>query len=90
MTLPQTEVAIRGKRLVSCQMGQTHVMRDVPRYVEMLEDGRLDAGPIITGIHPLAEINEANEVAAGRNALTGRHRALASSRAKTPRRPRRP
>ena len=71
MTLPQTEVAIRGKRLVSCQMGQTHVMRDVPRYVEMLEDGRLDAGPIITGIHPLDEINEANEVAAGRNALTG-------------------
>ena len=71
VTLPQTEVAIRGKRLVSCQMGQTHVMRDVPRYVEMLEDGRLDAGPIITGIHPLAEINEANEIAAGRNALTG-------------------
>jgi len=52
-------------------MGQTHVMRDVPRYVEMLEDGRLDAAPIITGIHPLAEINEANEIAAGRNALTG-------------------
>ena len=71
VTLPQTEVAIRGKRLVSCQMGQTHVMRDVPRYVEMLEDGRLDAGPIITGIHPLAEINETNEIAAGRNALTG-------------------
>jgi S-(hydroxymethyl)glutathione dehydrogenase / alcohol dehydrogenase len=71
VTLPQTEVAIRGKRLVSCQMGQTHVMRDVPRYIEMLEDGRLDAGPIVTGIHPLAEINEANEIAAGRNALTG-------------------
>ena len=71
ITLPQTEVAIRGKRLVSCQMGQTHVMRDVPRYVEMLADGRLDAGPIITGVFPLEQINECNEVAAARNALTG-------------------
>jgi S-(hydroxymethyl)glutathione dehydrogenase / alcohol dehydrogenase len=71
ITLPQTEVAIRGKKLVSCQMGQTHVMRDVPRYIEMLEDGRLDAEPIITGIYPLEQINEINEIAAGRNALTG-------------------
>ena len=71
ITLPQTEVAIRGKKLVSCQMGQTHVMRDVPRYIEMLEDGRLDADPIITGIYPLEQINEINEIAAGRNALTG-------------------
>jgi Zn-dependent alcohol dehydrogenase len=71
ITLPQTEVAIRGKRLVSCQMGQTHVMRDVPRYIEMLEDGRLDADPILTGVYPLDEINEINEIAAGRNALTG-------------------
>jgi S-(hydroxymethyl)glutathione dehydrogenase / alcohol dehydrogenase len=71
ITLPQTEVAIRGKKLVSCQMGQTHVMRDVPRYVEMLEDGRLDATPIITGVFPLAQINDCNEIAAARNALTG-------------------
>jgi S-(hydroxymethyl)glutathione dehydrogenase/alcohol dehydrogenase len=52
-------------------MGQTHVMRDVPRYIEMLEDGRLDAEPIITGVFGLNQINECNEVAAGRNALTG-------------------
>jgi S-(hydroxymethyl)glutathione dehydrogenase/alcohol dehydrogenase len=71
VTLPQTEVAIRGKRILSCQMGQTVVGRDVPRYVEMLEDGRLDAAPIITGVFPLERINDANEAAAGRNALTG-------------------
>jgi S-(hydroxymethyl)glutathione dehydrogenase/alcohol dehydrogenase len=71
ITLPQTEVAIRGKALVSCQMGQTDVRRDVPRYIGMLEDGRLDARPIITGTFPLDDINDANEVAAGRNALTG-------------------
>jgi hypothetical protein len=37
----------------------------------MLEDGRLDAGPILTGVYPLDTINEINEIAAGRNALTG-------------------
>jgi S-(hydroxymethyl)glutathione dehydrogenase/alcohol dehydrogenase len=71
VTLPQTEVAIRGKALVSCQMGQTDVRRDVPGYIAMLEDGRLDAAPIITGTFGLEDINEANEAAAGRNALSG-------------------
>jgi S-(hydroxymethyl)glutathione dehydrogenase/alcohol dehydrogenase len=71
VTLPQTEVAIRGKALVSCQMGQTDVRRDVPGYIAMLEDGRLDAAPIITGTFGLQDINEANEAAAGRNALSG-------------------
>ena len=33
--------------------------RDIPRYVKMMEDGVVDATPIISRRYPLEEINEA-------------------------------
>ena len=33
--------------------------RDIPRFVQMLEDGLVDATPIISRRYPLDEINEA-------------------------------
>jgi S-(hydroxymethyl)glutathione dehydrogenase/alcohol dehydrogenase len=45
--------------------------RDIPRFVRMLEDGVVDAKPIISGVYPLAKINEALDAAETRENLTG-------------------
>jgi S-(hydroxymethyl)glutathione dehydrogenase/alcohol dehydrogenase len=71
ITLPQTEVSIRGRALISCQNGRVQMRRDVPRYVALLEDGAVDAAPIITGRYALDEINDALEASAARRDLTG-------------------
>jgi 2-polyprenyl-6-methoxyphenol hydroxylase-like FAD-dependent oxidoreductase len=64
------EMALRGRDLRSCQNGRCRMRRDIPRYVELLERGTIDAGPIITSRRPLAEINDALEAAAARRGLT--------------------
>lgn len=71
ITLNQVEVALRGRALLSCQNGGCHMRRDIPRYVELLETGAVDAAPIITGRYRLEEINDALESAAARRGLTG-------------------
>ena len=71
ITLPQVELSIRGRRVESCQNGRCHMHRDIPRFVELLERGDVDASPIISDVHPLEDINLALEAAAARHALTG-------------------
>lgn len=70
ITLNQVEAALRGRALLSCQNGRCHMRRDIPRYVELLESGAVDAAPIITGRHRLEDINDALEAAAARRGLT--------------------
>jgi S-(hydroxymethyl)glutathione dehydrogenase/alcohol dehydrogenase len=45
--------------------------RDLPLFVAMLEDGRLDAEPIITTRYPLEGINEALVASGEKRDLTG-------------------
>ena len=45
--------------------------RDLPLFVAMLEDGRLDADPIITTRYPLDGINEALAASGEKRDLTG-------------------
>ena len=45
--------------------------RDIPRYVKMMEDGVVDAKPIISRRYPLEEINEAARAADAREVLSG-------------------
>jgi S-(hydroxymethyl)glutathione dehydrogenase/alcohol dehydrogenase len=71
LTFNQVEMALRGRTLLSCQNGRCLMRRDIPRYVGLLEDGLLDAAPIITGRHRLEDINDALEAAAARRGLTG-------------------
>ena len=71
VTLPQFELALRGKSLHSCQNGRVRMRRDIPRFTRMLEDGVVDAKPIITGVYPLDRINEALGAAETRESLTG-------------------
>ena len=71
VTISQFELALRGKSLHSCQNGKVRMRRDIPRFVSMLESGVVDAGPIISGVYPLDEINEALRASESREVLTG-------------------
>jgi hypothetical protein len=71
ITYPQFELALQGRRVLSCQNGNVRMRRDLPLFVGMLEDGRLDAEPIITSRYALDEINEALSASADKRDLTG-------------------
>jgi Zn-dependent alcohol dehydrogenase len=71
VTYSQTELALQGRRLLSCQNGNVRMGRDLPLLVGMLEDGRLDAGPIITARYDLDQINDALSASAEKRDLTG-------------------
>jgi S-(hydroxymethyl)glutathione dehydrogenase/alcohol dehydrogenase len=71
VTYSQFELALQGRRLLSCQNGNVRMRRDLPLFVSMLEDGRLDAGPIITSRYGLEGINEALAASAEKRDLTG-------------------
>ncbi|MEN3282849.1 MAG: S-(hydroxymethyl)glutathione dehydrogenase / alcohol dehydrogenase [Solirubrobacteraceae bacterium] len=71
VTYPQFELALQGRRLLSCQNGNVRMRRDLPLFVSLLEQGRLDAGPIITSRYPLDAINDALVASAEKRDLTG-------------------
>ena len=71
VTLSQFELALRGRSVHSCQNGRVRMRRDIPRFTRMLEDGVVDAKPIISGVYPLDRINDALDAAETRENLTG-------------------
>ena len=71
VTFSQFELALQGRRVMSCQNGNVRMRRDLPLFVGMLEDGRLDAAPIITSRYALDDINEALAASADKRDLTG-------------------
>jgi S-(hydroxymethyl)glutathione dehydrogenase/alcohol dehydrogenase len=71
VTYPQMALALQGRRLLSCQNGNVRMRRDLPLFVGMLEDGRLDATPIITARYGLDQINDALAASAEKRDLTG-------------------
>jgi S-(hydroxymethyl)glutathione dehydrogenase/alcohol dehydrogenase len=71
ITLAQWEFAIRGRDIRSCQNGRCRMRRDIPRFVQMLEDGLVTAEPIITSRYSLDEINETLVASEERRDLSG-------------------
>ncbi len=71
ITYPQFELALQGGRVLSCQNGSVRTRRDLPLFVGMLEDGRLDGDPIITTRYPLDGMNEALAASGEKRDLTG-------------------
>jgi S-(hydroxymethyl)glutathione dehydrogenase/alcohol dehydrogenase len=71
VTFSQFELALQGRRVMSCQNGNVRMRRDLPLFVGMLEDGRLDAEPIITSRYGLDDINAALAASADKRDLTG-------------------
>lgn len=59
VTLPSVQLALQGRTLVSSQNGKLHMGTALPAYVAMMEQGLVDAKPIITNRYRLDEINDA-------------------------------
>jgi Zn-dependent alcohol dehydrogenase len=71
VTLPAIEFAIGSRRIHACQYGGAHIRRDIPRFVQMLERGLVDARPIVSRLFALDEVNEAFRAAENCEVLTG-------------------
>lgn len=59
VSLPQNALAIHGRRILSCQNGQSVMARDLSRCVALMESGEYEAGPIVTAEYTLDQVNEA-------------------------------
>lgn len=71
VVLPQVAFALQGRALLSSQNGRVRMHHDIPRFVRMLEDGRLDPSGILSHRFALDEINEALEAARSHRVVTG-------------------
>ena len=52
-------IANAAQRIMGSKMGSSKVRVDIPRLVDMYQQGRLKLDELITGRYPLNEINEA-------------------------------
>ncbi len=48
-----------GRKILGSNMGSTRLLVDVPRLVDLYQEGRLKLDELITGRYPLEDINEA-------------------------------
>jgi S-(hydroxymethyl)glutathione dehydrogenase/alcohol dehydrogenase len=71
LSLPQVPVALHGRTVVSSQNGRVRMHHDIPRYVRMLEDGRLDASLVISAEFALDQVEEAKEAARTHRTVIG-------------------
>jgi S-(hydroxymethyl)glutathione dehydrogenase/alcohol dehydrogenase len=70
ITLPGTLFTIGGVTHHAGQAGGTSPLRDIPRYVAMLEAGQYAAKPMATTVVPLERMIEGYEAAAYRTTVT--------------------
>jgi S-(hydroxymethyl)glutathione dehydrogenase/alcohol dehydrogenase len=59
VTLPGMALFHGNKRLLGCMYGSAQVRRDFPRFVSLVETGRLDLGSMVSRHIHLDEVNEA-------------------------------
>jgi len=70
ITLPGNLFSIGGVTHHGGQAGGASPMRDIPRFVRMLENGQFDAKSLATTVVPLAGMLEAYEQVAYRTTVT--------------------
>lgn len=59
VTLGAADLAMVGRTLHSSQHGGINLLRDFPRFVRLIEDGKVDARALVTKHYALDELNEA-------------------------------
>jgi len=59
MAIEAADFAEKSQRILGSKMGSTRLRVDVPKLVELYEQGRLKLDELITARYPLEEINEA-------------------------------
>jgi S-(hydroxymethyl)glutathione dehydrogenase/alcohol dehydrogenase len=69
LALPAGAVALFGRTIHPGQQGGLHIMRDLPRYVKLIEKGQLDAKSMISKTYPLDDIRNALQDVAERTVM---------------------
>jgi S-(hydroxymethyl)glutathione dehydrogenase/alcohol dehydrogenase len=65
VSLPSVPLAIFGKTLHSSQWGHINILRDLPRYIRLMESGEVSVGPLVSAHYGLDQLDAAlAEVAA--------------------------
>jgi S-(hydroxymethyl)glutathione dehydrogenase/alcohol dehydrogenase len=70
LTLPAVMFTIGGRTHHAGQAGGANPMRDIPRFVELLDKGQFDARTLATMVVPLERMLEAYEAVAYRTTVT--------------------
>ncbi len=71
VSFPGVALALLGRHIHPGQQGGLHMLRDIPRFVKLIEKGRLDARSMITRTYTLANAREAIQDTADRTIVTG-------------------
>ncbi len=68
--IPGVQLALLGRTIHPGQQGGLHMMRDIPRYVKLIERGRLDAKSMITKTYRVEDMRQALQDTADRTVIT--------------------
>jgi S-(hydroxymethyl)glutathione dehydrogenase / alcohol dehydrogenase len=71
VSFPGATLALLGRTIHPGQQGGLHAMRDIPRYVKLIEKGKLDAKSMITKRYTLQTSRQAVQDTADRTIITG-------------------
>ena len=71
VSFPGTSLALLGRTIHPGQQGGLHVMRDIPRYVKLIEKGTIDATSIISKKYTLDQGRQAVIDTGERTIITG-------------------
>jgi S-(hydroxymethyl)glutathione dehydrogenase/alcohol dehydrogenase len=71
VTVPQVALGVEGRAILGCQNGNVRMRADLPRFIAMMEDGRVDPAPIITNRYPLERLDEARIASAEKRDYSG-------------------
>ncbi len=71
VSFPGVALALLGRTIHPGQQGGLQMMRDIPRYVKLIERGVIDATSVITKRYTLADSRQAVQDTADRTIITG-------------------
>jgi S-(hydroxymethyl)glutathione dehydrogenase/alcohol dehydrogenase len=71
VSFPGASLALLGRTIHPGQQGGLNVMRDIPRYVKLIEKGSLDAKSMITKRYKFEDSRQAVQDTADRTIITG-------------------
>ena len=71
VSFPGVSLAILGRTIHAGQQGGLHVLRDLPRFVKLIEKGVLDAKSMITKTYRIEETRQAIQDCADRTIIVG-------------------
>jgi S-(hydroxymethyl)glutathione dehydrogenase/alcohol dehydrogenase len=71
VSLPSVPLAIFGKTLHSSQWGHINILRDLPRYIRLIESGEVQIEPLVSGHYELGDLDRVLVEEVGRHRVYG-------------------